>query len=354
MWVTVLSFFWLALSCCFTSVGGVETGQNNNQPIHKDELFVVDIILFNHELEILFTRLHELYPVVDEIFIFEADRSFTGIAKDLIYQKNKAVYERFADKITHVAFPKMQDTSNCSTNHAFPCEQAYRRFAYTTAATSLVARGIIHNMVIYSDMDELPRRKVIRDLKRGKYKLPSTFVLDTYKYSMHWSHHPSVFAEVTTSMHINNLWSSCVSVGVSSEQKGGVADCLHKERFSSNRHPHIHDAGWHFSTFGSVEDMWIKCHATSDKDRRITIEEIKQRLRAGQALWTHKGKPIHRFSYTHIGDGLPQLFTDYPDCAREWLGRYSKGSDGIVVVDEPVNPKCGISFKKQIYVGIVP
>ena len=155
----MFSLFFLLPHFTNTLASPASGGMGLDGAAHSSNRYVVDIVLFNHELEILFARLHELSPVVDQFFIFEAHTSFTGIAKPLLYETNKDVYERFAKKVTHVVFPALG--INCTANSGFSCEKQYRRFAYTTAVATLVARGINHDVVLYADMDEIPRREVV-------------------------------------------------------------------------------------------------------------------------------------------------------------------------------------------------
>merc|ERR1712086_1023495 len=120
--------------------------------------------IFNHEVEILYTRLHELYPVVDRFFIFESNLTFTGIPKPLIYQANRHVYKEFSDKIVtfQISLPV------CNNANAFDCEAKTRLYAYTLSVASLIARDIKNDVVLFSDVDEIPRREVVADLKSQK------------------------------------------------------------------------------------------------------------------------------------------------------------------------------------------
>ena len=342
----MFSLFFLLPHFTNTLASPASGGMGLDGAAHSSNRYVVDIVLFNHELEILFARLHELSPVVDQFFIFEAHTSFTGIAKPLLYETNKDVYERFAKKVTHVVFPALG--INCTANSGFSCEKQYRRFAYTTAVATLVARGINHDVVLYADMDEIPRREVVLGLKAGKHKLPASFWLNTYKFSMHYIAHGSIsqlsHAEATTSLEFVKMWSTC-------HPASNLEDCVHKERFRSKHNP-IENAGWHLSTFGSVHDIWVKCRATSDNDRRLTVHEIETRLKRGMAMYQPLKQPP-RYKYCDLPSDLPHLFADYPACAAEWLGRYSKGSGGSVNVKEPDHSECGITFKKVHYIDIL-
>lgn len=65
---------------------------------------VFDVFLFNHELDMLEIRLHELEHLVHRFVILESRRTFTGLPKPLHYQAaaNSSRFARFRHQIHHV------------------------------------------------------------------------------------------------------------------------------------------------------------------------------------------------------------------------------------------------------------
>ena len=56
---------------------------------------VIDCIPFFNELDILKLRLHILDPLVDRFVIEEATHTFSGLPKDLCFEKNREMFEEF-------------------------------------------------------------------------------------------------------------------------------------------------------------------------------------------------------------------------------------------------------------------
>ena len=63
---------------------------------------VIDCIPFFNELDILKLRLHILDPLVDRFVIEEATHTFSGLPKDLCFEKNREMFEEFLPKITYL------------------------------------------------------------------------------------------------------------------------------------------------------------------------------------------------------------------------------------------------------------
>lgn len=114
---------------------------------------VYDCFMFNNELDILELRLRELEDVVDRFVLVEAAEAHSGIAKPLHYNENKARFARWADRITHIeiqCFPSNMD--------AWSRENAQRN------ALSYGLKNISDDdLVIISDVDEIPRASAVRE-----------------------------------------------------------------------------------------------------------------------------------------------------------------------------------------------
>jgi beta-1,4-mannosyl-glycoprotein beta-1,4-N-acetylglucosaminyltransferase len=63
---------------------------------------IIDAIVFNNELEILFYRLTLMYMSVDFFIIVESKQTILGQDKRLFYKENEHLFEKFKDKIIHI------------------------------------------------------------------------------------------------------------------------------------------------------------------------------------------------------------------------------------------------------------
>ena len=55
---------------------------------------IIDCFIFANEVELLKYRLAVLYNVVDKFVIVEARHTFSGIEKELSYNKNKKLFTK--------------------------------------------------------------------------------------------------------------------------------------------------------------------------------------------------------------------------------------------------------------------
>ena len=114
---------------------------------------IYDCFQFFNELDILKIRLHVLSPVVDRFVISEATETFSGLEKPLYYEENKAMFAEFEDKIIHVV---VDDTPQGGTHE--------RDTFQKNAVTRGLAGCTDDDIVIFSDLDEIPNPDKIREI----------------------------------------------------------------------------------------------------------------------------------------------------------------------------------------------
>ena len=115
---------------------------------------VYDCFQFFNELDILKLRMNVMKDIVDYFVIAESTVTFSGIAKPLYFQENREMFKEFEDQIIHVV---IDDT---------PMDvSAFVRDSHQKCA---VARGLKDakddDIVIFSDVDEIPNPVVVRDI----------------------------------------------------------------------------------------------------------------------------------------------------------------------------------------------
>ncbi len=114
---------------------------------------IYDCFQFFNELDILKIRLHVLSPVVDRFVISEATETFSGLEKPLYYEENKAMFAEFEEKIIHVV---VDDTPQGGTHE--------RDTFQKNAVTRGLAGCTDDDIVIFSDLDEIPNPDKIREI----------------------------------------------------------------------------------------------------------------------------------------------------------------------------------------------
>ena len=115
---------------------------------------VIDCIPFFNELDILKLRLHILDPLVDRFVIEEATHTFSGLPKDLCFEKNREMFEEFLPKITYLVVDN--SPKEISTHE----RDKFQKNALAKALTDASDEDVL----ILSDVDEIPNPAVLQEL----------------------------------------------------------------------------------------------------------------------------------------------------------------------------------------------
>ncbi len=115
---------------------------------------VIDCIPFFNELDILKLRLHILDPLVDRFVIEEATHTFSGLPKDLCFEKNREMFEEFLPKITYLVVDNSPE--EISTHE----RDKFQKNALAKALTDASDEDVL----ILSDVDEIPNPAVLQEL----------------------------------------------------------------------------------------------------------------------------------------------------------------------------------------------
>ncbi len=145
---------------------------------------VFDAFAFNSEYFALEARLHELDSSVDFFVLVEATRAFSGKRKPLFFEldKNNSRWAPFLHKIIHVAL----NDSHFEQVTLSPTTAAVQRKIMTKAGIidGLDRAGAMpDDLVIFADLDEIPRAHVIDTLRHCTgYTLPVSIHTVQYIY----------------------------------------------------------------------------------------------------------------------------------------------------------------------------
>lgn len=148
---------------------------------------VFDLLLMYNEVDFLEIRLHTLKDVVDWFVIVEADTTFTGLPKPLFLEENWDRFKDFHHKIIHKV---IEDKIDSAWSH----EWFLRNQLLDAAKEGDPQQG---DMIIVSDLDEIPRPEIITMLKGCVYPTRTTLYTRFFAYSYQWRHwrqwdHPQV------------------------------------------------------------------------------------------------------------------------------------------------------------------
>ena len=118
---------------------------------------VYDCIPFFNELDILNLRLHVLNSYVDKFIIEEATVTFSGEPKELCFEKNKEMFREFLPKIEYIV------VDNSPVNTTTHLRDKFQKNALEKG----LADAGENDMILLSDVDEIPNPRVLQELKQN-------------------------------------------------------------------------------------------------------------------------------------------------------------------------------------------
>lgn len=121
---------------------------------------IIDCFTFFNELDLLEIRLKYLYDVVDYFIIVEADSSYNGQSKQMVFADNEERFFPFKDKIIYVPVSLLHFGNK--TGVAWEREE-YQRNSISQGVLNLNLKDT--DLVLISDLDEIPNKDILIDLK---------------------------------------------------------------------------------------------------------------------------------------------------------------------------------------------
>lgn len=210
---------------------------------------IVDGFIFYNEVDILKIRLEELYPIVDRFVIVEASHTFRGNPKTSVFNENIDKFERYLDKITLI----WCDLSGYYKD-AWAREEAQRN-AIGEGFKDLKSSDI----VMVSDVDEIPRRSIVNRLRKTKSMYG--IVLQRYQYGINIK---MIDDNHTIKVLPYKLFTTAQEI-----------------RYA-HPVPLIQDGGWEFTSVGSAEHIANKLknysHAELDIPEYTDVSNLQRRI----------------------------------------------------------------------------
>ena len=150
---------------------------------------VYDCFSFYNEMDLLEIRMNVLKDVVDYHVIAESPLTFRGQDKELFFEKNKARYAEFADKIIHVVVENYENPGKYHPKKVAKDNDVWIREGGQRNGTMRgLERADPMDWVLVQDMDEIPRPEIVRRIaedrmyRRGIYM----FEMDFYQNRLNW------------------------------------------------------------------------------------------------------------------------------------------------------------------------
>jgi hypothetical protein len=232
-----------------------------------------DCFLYNGESDILKLRLETLAAVVDRIIIVEAVVTFSGQAKKLTF--NPADWAAHRHKITYIV---VSDTPNSD-------DRWDREYFQRNAILRGLGNCNADDLIIISDVDEIPDPTMLQQRKRGGYRCQiSNYWLDT----------------VEDSLWVGPVVSYYFMVAIHGPQQ------IRNNRYNYQR---VDPGGWHFTYISPPHKIIEKLQSFSHKEYD-TPEGHKLVLEARERCQSFVSKKDCR-SVDIISGYFPQYLKDH-------------------------------------------
>ena len=156
----------------------------HNWPRYDKAMRIIDTFLLNSEIPALLVRLGELYHFVDYFIVVEANYTFSGNPKPFHLSENWAYLARFHDKIISC---KIQDEPSVFGASPWWDREEFLMTAAFGRCLSLVPNMSHRDLLLYSDIDELPKPLALFTIRHCDFKTPSIGLNgNLYYYSYEW------------------------------------------------------------------------------------------------------------------------------------------------------------------------
>jgi beta-1,4-mannosyl-glycoprotein beta-1,4-N-acetylglucosaminyltransferase len=244
---------------------------------------IIDCFPYNGDAIAAF-RLAYLADVVDEFIVVEARETFSGIRKDELWLDRHAdVFKPYAGKVTRLVIdpfppPGEADMAALRSQPNFARPEVWFRELYQRnfpAAYLLSDAARAPWIVLSCDVDEIPRREVLAELRKLDAPLAGLVRLE-----MAFHYYGSRWVKPTP-------WYMAVAIDDRNFRRiGATLDSLRRDN-----HPCVilQKAGWHFSYFMNTEEIVRKVcsfsHQELNNERTRSPEWVRQCVREGRDLF---------------------------------------------------------------------
>lgn len=244
---------------------------------------IYDCFPFNNEFDVLETRLAELYDVVDRFVITEATKTHSGKPKPLYFKDNLKRFEKYLNKISHVIVDDYPALDNWSI-------ERHQRDCAMRALTQCKDNDI----VIISDLDEIPNPKVIELYKSMPIVPADSGIRSLEQKLFYYNLHCQAVAP----------WIEAKILPYGALKKLTPCGARYHQCLS------LSNGGWHFSYLGSIDDIVKKIEDTPHQEYNTpnfnNKEWIENAIKNNIDLF---GRNLE-YTYVDLGEGYPKFIRE--------------------------------------------
>ncbi len=265
---------------------------------------IYDCFPFFNELDLLEIRLSELYNVVDKFVLVEATKTFQKNSKPLFFKENKERFSKFNDKIIHIV---LDDYPNFFSKFRKP-----KPWDISHHQKNAVGRGLKNckkdDVVLISDLDEIPRAKKILEYK----EIPGIKVFEQrhHNYFLNCIATKGPVEAHTVNRQNILYWKGTVMMNYGNFKSFRIARKYHD--LNDPEIVIIREGGWHFSYLGGFEKVIFKLrsleHANEKHyffDFEKELEKIKNKIENAEDLF---GRDFN-YKFIKFDQTYPEMLT---------------------------------------------
>lgn len=257
---------------------------------------VYDCFTFFNELDVLEFRLQEMYDTADKFIIAEANMSHSGKPKEYILLDNWERFKPYADKIVRIQVDDFPETADSWVREKF------QRDALARGLKDLQPDDI----VITSDLDEIPRAEMIELIKTDENDYDRYILgIPMFQYKLNYMK----FHDRSKQYNI-----------IVTRGRSFTNPQLEREfTFEWNRKPDntvfAEHGGWHFTYFGDNTHAITKIQnfAHTETDTPEMIQKHNIDFFINNKYGHHGINHLERYDYVKVDDYFPKCITENLD-----------------------------------------
>lgn len=268
---------------------------------------IIDCVPFFNELDILKLRLHILDPLVDRFVIEEATHTFSGMPKELCFEKNKQMFAEFLPKITYLIVDNSPE--ELSTHE----RDKFQKNALAEALTDVSQEDVL----ILSDVDEIPNPKVLKEIieQFDPDKVYHLAQRNFYCY-LNMEEISGNLLSITGEFPgvQRRMWLGTKVFAKRNIPESGIID-LREVAPTDQRSVRVADGGWHFGYMGSRHEADVSkrigdkvvAAAHQEYNKQDILAEAKYRLMLGEDMFGRNA----RFERVEVDDSYPEYLLQH-------------------------------------------
>jgi beta-1,4-mannosyl-glycoprotein beta-1,4-N-acetylglucosaminyltransferase len=248
---------------------------------------IIDSFLFFNELSILDLRLNILNNYVDKFVIVESTKTHSGINKELIFEKNKHLFQNFLNKIEYIVYDP---------------DKPYLPWENENNQRRKIIDGLqdclCDDIIFLSDVDEIPNPEKIQFIKNAALPSYHDSILSMKQYLSYY-YLNYIDKQIATS----DFNSKCFYYN--------TLQCFYDNDIQKIRNEKnvmiVEDGGWHFSFLGGKDKIRekLESYAHQEYNNDNIKNNIESVIESGNDLFNRNE---YKFEKKEIND---LIFPEY-------------------------------------------